>query len=446
MQKNYFGTDGIRDKIGNGLMNPETILKLGWATGMALKEQNFNDVIIGKDTRISGYLIESALESGLVSAGINIGLLGPMPTPAISYLTSTFRCGAGVVISASHNPYYDNGIKVFGHDGFKISEQIEKKISHYMDQKLQMVAPHKIGKATRINGAPDRYIEFCKSKFLSNKSLKGIKIVLDCANGATYHIAEKVFRELGANVIVLGNNPDGFNINSGCGSTHLADICEKVKQSNANIGISFDGDGDRTIMIDEFGNEVDGDSILYILTKDLYQRKKILNTGVVGTVMTNLALEKELESMNIPFTRASVGDKHIMRELNNRNWFLGGEPSGHVLNLKKTNSGDGIITSLLVINAMLTQDNSLSDILKGFEKYPQNLIAIPCNNPTSAFNSQKLQEIIKNTDKFVSKRERILIRASGTEPKIRLMVEGECRDIVDNITNEIKNKIYEVLK
>jgi phosphoglucosamine mutase len=443
--KNYFGTDGIRGRTGSGNIQPETILKLGWAAGMVLKDQNSNEVLIGKDTRVSGYMLESALESGLAAAGVNIGLLGPMPTPAVSYLTATFRCAAGIVISASHNPYYDNGIKFFGHDGKKLSNEIEQQINYYMTQPLNMVETDQIGKARRIDGAPDRYIEFCKSKLIPDLSLKGLTIAIDCANGATYHIAESIFTELGANTIMLANKPNGFNINENCGSTCPGDLQQLVIKNNADLGIAYDGDGDRVILVNQDGAIIDGDAIVYILAMHLKNRKKLNNAGVVGTVMTNMGVENALQHHQIPFIRTSVGDKNVMAKLEEQGWFLGGESSGHIINLKKTISGDGIITSLLVLNAMLEQQLSIDELLKDYQNYPSELVAIKCEAPQEIIKTVKMQKLIQQATKDMGNKGRVLIRASGTEPKIRLMLESIDENLINTMLPELTTKINSII-
>jgi phosphoglucosamine mutase len=441
----YFGTDGIRGKVGTGAMQPEMLIKLGWAAGMVLKNHQSNEVLIGKDTRVSGYMIESALESGLAAAGVNIGLLGPMPTPAIAYLTATFRCAAGIVISASHNPYYDNGIKFFGRDGKKLSAALEAEIMHYVEQPLTMVSSDMIGKARRISGAPDRYIEFCKSKLLPDLSLKGMTIVVDCANGATYHIAEAVFRELGAETIMLSNQPNGFNINADCGSTHPIHLQKAVRAHHADVGIAYDGDGDRAIMVDHHGDIIDGDALLYILAMHAKQEKNLGKKGIVGTVMTNMGMEQALKQQGIPFARAAVGDKHVMEMLDSKGWFLGGEASGHIVHRQKTISGDGIITSLLVLNACLAQQASIRSLLADYSTYPNQLIAIPCAQPAAVVASEAMQACIRDAEQAIKGQGRVLIRASGTEPKIRVMVESKHSALVEQTMHTIQSAIQDII-
>ena len=374
-ERKYFGTDGIRGKVGESAINPEFVTKLGWAAGKVLAGHGTNKVLIGKDTRISGYMLESALEAGLSAAGINIGLLGPMPTPAIAYLTKTFRSEAGIVISASHNPYYDNGIKFFSADGFKLDDDIEIAIEAMMDEPMTCVASNKLGKATRINDAAGRYIEFCKGTFPSDLSLKGMKIVVDCAHGATYHIAPLVLSELGAEVIEIGTSPNGLNINDRVGATSMRAIVDKVLESGADLGFALDGDGDRIMMVDNLGNVIDGDQILYIIARDALKSGR-LNGGVVGTLMSNLGLEVALSKLGVPFVRSKVGDRYVMELLQQKGWSIGGENSGHVLNLSLASTGDGIVAGLQVLTAMLRSSMSLNELAGGFEKFPQTLVNV----------------------------------------------------------------------
>jgi phosphoglucosamine mutase len=441
MKKNYFGTDGIRGEVGSSIMTPELILKLGWAAGMVFKDCS-SEILIGKDTRVSGYLFESALESGLCAAGMNIGLLGPMPTPAISYLTATFRCAAGIVISASHNKFTDNGIKFFSSSGEKISDEIEQQIEHYMQEPLKIVSAEQIGKARRISGAPDRYIEFCKSKLTHSISLQGMKIVIDCANGANYNIASAVFNELCATTIIINNTPNGFNINDNCGSTYPQNMIDTVLEHNADIGIAFDGDGDRVILCDAKGNILDGDDILYVLANNLLHAPAMTGAqGVVGTVMSNYALEQELARSGIDFVRAAVGDKNVMHKLKEHNWFLGGEPSGHIINLHNSYSGDGIIASILILNVMLGTELTLQELTKNFKKYPQKIINIPCSNPKQHILTPGMQTMTSNILKQIHNQGRALVRASGTEPKIRIMLESANIKLITEIEQYIKDSM-----
>src|SRR3990167_1604452 len=367
-QRSYFGTDGIRGQVGSSHMNPELILKLGWAVGCVLTNGHRKKVVIGKDTRISGYMLESALEAGLSSAGTDVALVGPMPTPAIAYLTQTLRASAGIVISASHNLFEDNGIKFFTADGSKLPDHFELAIEATIDKPLQTVASNHLGKAKRVNDAPGRYIEFCKSTIPSLTRLVGLKIVVDCANGATYHIAPNVFSELGADVIAINNKPDGFNINQGCGSTDPAMLCNHVLHNKADLGIALDGDGDRLTMVDAHGQIVDGDKILYAIAYDRFQRNQ-LGGGVVGTLMSNLGLEKALLAADIPFIRAQVGDRYILEMLKQKNWKIGGEPSGHIVCLDKTTTGDGIVSALQILTCMIKQDKTLRQLVQDIVKF-----------------------------------------------------------------------------
>lgn len=422
--RKYFGTDGIRGRVGNSTVNPEFVIKLGWAAGKVLAGQGTNKVLIGKDTRISGYMLESALEAGLSAAGINIGLLGPMPTPAIAYLTKTFRSEAGIVISASHNPYYDNGIKFFTADGFKLDDDIELSIEKMMDEEMTCVASDKLGKANRIDDAAGRYIEFCKGTFPSELSLKGLKIVVDCAHGATYHIAPNVLRELGADVIEVGTSPDGLNINDGVGATSMQATRAKVLETGADLGFALDGDGDRIMMVDNEGGVLDGDELVYIIARDALRSGRLDGGGVVGTVMSNLGLEVALGNLGIPFERSKVGDRYVMELLLEKGWKIGGESSGHVLNLNVASTGDGIISGLQVLTSMLRAQMTLLELRKGMEKFPQRLINVMFKQGTDPLNSQSVQDAVAEAEEALSSSGRVLLRKSGTEPVIRVMVEA----------------------
>ncbi|GAB6033825.1 phosphoglucosamine mutase [Galenea microaerophila] len=437
MTKKYFGTDGIRDRVGSGLIRPDNVLKLGWATGKVLKAHGESKVLIGKDTRISGYMFESALEAGLISAGIDVFLLGPMPTPAVAYLTQTFHADAGIVISASHNPHYDNGIKFFGAQGHKISDAIEKEIEAAYDSEIETVASEQLGKAKRIADAAGRYIEFCKSTYDAPEKLEGLKVVLDCANGATYHIAPHVFEELGAEVHVIGDSPNGLNINQNCGATDLTALKQSVIQHNADMGIAFDGDGDRVMMVDRFGREVDGDLMLYILA-DYYAEQ---GSGVVGTVMSNLGLENALKGRGIEFQRAQVGDRHVMEQLVEKGWLLGAEPSGHVLCLDKHSTGDGIIAALQVIAQLKRQNRTLEHYVDEFIRYPQVLKNVPIKQRKDLEASEALQREIATVEAILGPSGRTLIRMSGTEPIIRVMVEGEDAELVEQCVQRLVDTV-----
>ena len=440
MKKKYFGTDGIRGRVGQSVVTPEFVLKLGWAVGRVIGNGERNKVLIGKDTRISGYMLESALEAGLAAAGTHIKLLGPMPTPGIAYLTQTFRANAGIVISASHNPYYDNGIKFFGADGTKFSDEMELAIEAEMEKPLVTVNPELLGKAMRIDDAAGRYIEFCKSRFPADLRLKQLKIVIDCAHGATYHIAPNVFKELGAQVIKMGVNPDGFNINYECGSTSPESLALRVKQEKADIGIAFDGDGDRLTIVDEAGCVIDGDQILYVIARDRQAAGQIV-PGVVGTVMSNIGLELALKDRKIDFYRSDVGDRHVSKALKTLGWSLGGESSGHIICSDKTTTGDGIISSLQVLAAMKRSQQKLSALTKGMRKCPQTLVNIKTSQANNVLSSESVIALQTKLEKDMEGSGRILIRASGTEPLIRVMVQGESRVKVESVCNEMVEMI-----
>lgn len=422
-QRKYFGTDGIRGRVGFSDINPEFMLKLGWAVGRVLANGHRKQVIIGKDTRVSGYMLESALEAGLSAAGVDIRLLGPMPTPGIAYLTQTLRASAGIVISASHNLFEDNGIKFFSADGSKLPDSVELAIEQELEKKLQIVPASQLGKASRISDAPGRYIEFCKSTFPSLTRLQGLKIVVDCAHGATYHIAPNVLSELGAEVITLGNKPDGFNINQNCGSTAPEMLKKQVLQSNADIGIGLDGDGDRVILVDARGNIVNGDQILYLIAKDRHERG-VLHGGVVGTLMSNFALEIGLEQLQIPFLRARVGDRYVLEGLKERDWRIGGEPSGHVVCLDKTTTGDGIVAALQVLAIMIKKEKTLEQLTSHITLFPQTLLNLKTANAEQLMRNPQVLKLIETTNASLHSEGRVLLRASGTEPLLRVMVEG----------------------
>ncbi|MCW8108609.1 phosphoglucosamine mutase [Alteromonas ponticola] len=423
--RKYFGTDGIRGKVGESAINPEFVTKLGWAAGKVLAGRGTNKVLIGKDTRISGYMLESALEAGLSAAGINIGLLGPMPTPAIAYLTKTFRSEAGIVISASHNPYYDNGIKFFSSDGFKLDDDIELAIESMMDQPMTCVASNKLGKATRIGDAAGRYIEFCKGTFPSELSLHGLKIVVDCAHGATYHIAPNVLDELGAEVIEIGTAPNGLNINENVGATSLQGLVDKVLETGADVGFALDGDGDRIMMVDQLGNIIDGDQILFMIARDALKNGR-MQGGVVGTLMSNLGLENALNKLGVPFARSKVGDRYVMELLQQKGWSIGGESSGHILNLNVASTGDGIVAGLQVLIAMIRSTMDLHALSSGFEKYPQQLVNVRyAPDGKNPLDDEHVKSATVDAEKALGKTGRVLLRKSGTEPLIRVMVEAE---------------------
>lgn len=440
-KRQYFGTDGIRGKVGESIINPEFVTKLGWAAGKVLAGRGTNKVLIGKDTRISGYMLESALEAGLSAAGINIGLLGPMPTPAIAYLTKTFRSEAGIVISASHNPYYDNGIKFFSSNGHKLDDEIELAIEKQMLAPMTCVESDKLGKASRISDAAGRYIEYCKGTFPSELSLSGMKIVVDCAHGATYHIAPNVLSELGANVIEIGTDPDGLNINHKVGATSLKTTIETVKKHKADLGFALDGDGDRIMMVDEKGGVVDGDQIIFIIARDALRAGK-LNGGVVGTKMSNLGMQLALEQLGVPFERADVGDRYVMELLMKKGWCIGGENSGHVLNLNFASTGDGIVAGLQVLAALLRANLSLSALNSGFIKFPQRLINVKFkNSEKDPLLDDRVIDAVEKAEKSMAENGRVLLRKSGTEPLIRVMVEAKSEKDSDKWAEYIAEEV-----
>ena len=434
--RRYFGTDGIRGRVGIWPITPEFVLKLGWAVGKVLARQGSGKVLIGKDTRISGYMFESVLESGLSAAGIDTHLLGPMPTPAIAYLTRTLRAQAGIVISASHNPYFDNGIKFFSAQGTKLPDSVESAIEEQLEQPMTTVDSAELGKAIRVVDAPGRYIEFCKSTVSSDIILNGLKIVVDCAHGAAYHIAPSVFRELGADVTEIGIEPNGLNINLDCGATHPELLRQTVLDQKADLGIALDGDGDRVVMIDHQGHILDGDELLYIIIKHK-NMQGTLKGGIVGTVMSNLGLEQALADWNLPFVRVPVGDRYIINELANQHWSLGGEPSGHIVCREMTTTGDGIITALQVLAAMRQMNQSLADIRAGLIKYPQVLLNIRTQSADISLDKPSIQQAVKQAEQELGSKGRILLRRSGTEPLIRIMVEGEDEAHVKRLAEQL---------
>lgn len=441
MSRKYFGTDGVRGRVGDFPITPEFAMKLGWAAGRVLSQRGTRKVLIGKDTRISGYLLETALEAGLIAAGIDVRLLGPMPTPAVAYLTRTFRAEAGIVISASHNPYYDNGIKFFSADGTKLPDEVELAIEYELEQPMVCESSEKLGKAQRIDDAAGRYIEFCKSHLPNHLSLSGMTIVIDCAHGATYHIAPAVFKELGAEVIVIGASPDGININDHCGATHTELMQQTVIERKADLGIAYDGDGDRVMMADHTGRVIDGDEIVYIIARAAKAQNK-LQGGVVGTQMSNLGLELALKELDIPFARSAVGDRYVMELLREKNWRIGGENSGHVLNLDHTCTGDGIIASLQVLNAMIEAKMTLAEFSQGMQKLPQVLVNVKFEKGTAPLEKQHVKQVIADVEAELNGSGRVLIRKSGTEPLIRVMVEGEheanVREYAERIAAAVK--------
>jgi phosphoglucosamine mutase len=423
VSKKYFGTDGIRGEVGIYPITPEFVMKLGWAAGKVFASQGKSKIIIGKDTRISGYMFESALEAGLAAAGVDSVMLGPMPTPGIAYLTRTFHAEAGIVISASHNPFQDNGIKFFSADGTKLDDAIELEIEQYLDLPMTTVSSDQLGKAFRVNDAAGRYIEFCKSTVRRLK-LKGKRIVLDCAHGATYQIAPAVFEELGAEVIAIGVAPNGLNINKDVGSTSPKQLQQKVIEIRADLGIGFDGDGDRVIMVDEKGEIVDGDELLYIMAMHARSRKR-LGGGIVGTLMSNLGLELALKKEKIDFVRANVGDRYVMQQLKAHNWRFGGESSGHLLCLDSTSTGDGVVSALQIMMAVQDSGKSLHQLKSGMTKCPQTMINVRRNKDIDVAKDKIIQDAAAEVEAELAGKGRVLLRPSGTEPVVRVMVEGE---------------------
>ena len=443
MSKRYFGTDGIRGRVGEYPITPEFVLKLGWAVGRVLQTRGFNKIVIGKDTRISGYMFESALEAGLSAAGVNIALLGPMPTPGIAYLTRTLHACAGIVVSASHNPYYDNGIKFFSRDGQKLPDEVEEQIEQLLDRPLETVEADALGKAERIVDAAGRYIEFCKSTIPANTSLAGLKIVVDCAHGATYHVAPSVLNELGAAVIPMGVTPDGLNINLDCGSTKPALLCAEVAKQGADLGIALDGDGDRVIMVDHRGEILDGDDLLFIIARDRLRTGSRFN-AIVGTLMTNLGLEMALRALGLDLHRVKVGDRYVLERLLADHLVLGGENSGHIICLDRTTTGDGIISALQVLAAMLHSEKNLHDLKAGMTKYPQVLINVSVSGAVD-LNRPPIQEAIRAVESQLGDHGRVLLRPSGTEPVVRVMVEGPDAGQVERHARELAGVLRDTL-
>ena len=438
--RKYFGTDGVRGKVGTYPITPDFALKLGWAAGKVLASQGSRTVLIGKDTRISGYMLESALEAGLAAAGLTAAFTGPMPTPAVAYLTRTFRLEAGIVISASHNPYYDNGIKFFSSQGTKLPDDIEEAIEAMLDQPMDCVESADLGKASRISDAAGRYIEFCKSTFPAHLGLDGYKIVVDCANGATYHIAPNVLRELGAEVIEIGTDPNGININEKCGATDVKALQEKVLETKADVGLAYDGDGDRIMMVDHLGNKVDGDQILFIIAREAL-RSGQLKGGVVGTLMSNMSLEIALKMLGVPFVRANVGDRYVLEKMVEHGWTLGGENSGHIIIADKNTTGDGIIASLAVLSAMVQHRLSLNELASAVKLFPQVLINVRFAGGDNPLESEAVKAVAADVEKRLEGKGRILLRKSGTEPLIRVMVECEDGILAKQCAEEIAETV-----
>jgi phosphoglucosamine mutase len=434
--KSLFGTDGIRGQVGEWPITPEGMLKLGWAAGKVLGGES-GRILIGKDTRLSGYLFESVLEAGLIASGMDVRLLGPIPTPAIAYLTRSFRAKAGIVISASHNPHQDNGVKFFSSEGSKLSDAQEKAIEALMNQPLALVSSSQLGRVKRIDDALGRYSEFCKSRLPLGMSFKGLKLVVDCANGATYSVAPSVLRELDAEIVVIAAEPDGLNINRDCGSTHLKNLQARVVAEKAHLGIAFDGDGDRVLMVDADGSVIDGDQLLYLLVR-YHWNQSAYRQGVVGTLMTNLGLEQALERMNIPFYRAKVGDRYVMEALLERGWVLGGEASGHVLCLDLASTGDGLLVALQILSLIVQTQSDIKSLVRDMVVYPQILLNVRVPSSVKLnLSDPAIRSVVHDIERELGHRGRVLLRASGTEPLVRVMVEGETLELIQPLARRL---------
>jgi phosphoglucosamine mutase len=442
--RKYFGTDGIRGRVGDFPINAEFMLRLGWALGRVMGGGAATRVVIGKDTRISGYMFESALEAGLSAAGVDIRLLGPMPTPGIAYLTRTLHACAGVVISASHNPYYDNGIKFFSAEGSKLPDEIEEAIEAELTKPMVTVSPDRLGKAERVEDARGRYIEYCKSTIPAKVDLRGLKIVVDCANGASYYVAPSVFTELGAEVVSIGVHPDGLNINEKCGSTYPERLRQEVLTQAADLGIALDGDGDRVVMVDHKGEILDGDELLYIIARSRQASGKLVGP-VVGTLMSNLGLEHALHDLGIPFRRASVGDRFVMALLKECGGIIGGESSGHLICLDRTSTGDGVISALQVLRPLIEEGISLHELKQGMRKYPQHMINVTLSERIDIGASKPVQAAIRDAESTLGEKGRVLLRSSGTEPLIRVMVEGEDEGLVIEQARKLATVVEQVV-
>ena len=443
MARKYFGTDGVRGTVGEFPITPDFVLKLGWAAGKVLAARGGSKILIGKDTRISGYMFESALEAGISAAGVDVRLLGPLPTPGIAYLTRTLSAQAGIVISASHNAYTDNGIKFFGADGRKLSDDIELEIERLLDEEMSVVATDQLGKVRRIDDARGRYIEFCKST-VPGLNLNGMKIVVDTANGAAYHIAPDVFEELGAEVVALANTPDGFNINRDCGSTHPEKLQQRVLEEKADLGVALDGDADRLIMVDHSGNLVDGDQLLFVVARDRKESGAEL-PGVVGTLMSNFGLELALQALDIEFVRAKVGDRYVMEQLDQRGWLIGGESSGHLVCLDRTSTGDGTVSALQVLAALSRRDQSLAEAVADVALLPQTMINVRGPNRDGFMDKPEVKTAMAEAEKALAGNGRTLLRPSGTEPLVRVMIEGKDPDQVAALCRELADVVEKAI-
>jgi len=440
VSRKYFGTDGVRGTIGQSPMTPDFVLRLGYAAGKVLSGQSENPaVLIGKDTRISGYMIEAALEAGFSAAGVDVLLCGPLPTPGVAYLTRALRLSAGVVISASHNPYADNGIKFFSRDGFKLPDAVEQQIERSLDEPIGCNASEKLGRARRVDDAQGRYVEFCKSTFPNELDLKGMKIVVDCAHGAAYQVAPHVFHELGAEVSAIGVAPDGFNINDMFGATAPANLAMEVKRRKADLGIALDGDADRLVIVDGSGRAYDGDQLLYAIVRHRAGKEKV--AGVAGTLMTNFALEQALAAMKIPFARARVGDRYVIELLRERKWLLGGENSGHLICLDKHTTGDGIVSALQALTAMRESGRTLAELTADLAMYPQVLLNVKVPKGFDWKKHQAIADAQSRAERSLNGRGRVLLRPSGTEPVLRVMVEGEPREAIESAAKSIADTV-----
>ncbi len=448
MSKAFFGTDGIRGAVGTEPITPKTIVHLGWALGTVIKRHyGKGSVLVGKDTRVSGYLLESAMEAGLSSAGMDVVMLGPLPTPAIAYLTQTARANAGVVISASHNHYSDNGIKFFSPNGTKISDEVQAEIEQLMSEDMSVVESKELGKAHRMDDAVGRYVEFCKGTIPRRMDFRGLKVALDCANGAAYQSAPAAFHELGADIEVINNSPNGYNINNDCGSTHIGGLQRLVLDQKCDVGIAFDGDADRVLMVDSRGEVVDGDQLLFVIADSL-QKQGRLKGGVVGTLMSNFGMEKALEQREIPFVRARVGDRYVMQELKARDWVIGGESSGHIICLDKTTTGDGLVSALQVLTQMKFMDKPLHELAAEMQMYPQTMINVKLPkgaNAASVCELNAVKEAVDRAERTLASTGRVLLRPSGTEPVIRVMVEGQSAALVDSTCEQIAQAVRQQL-
>ena len=439
-ERRYFGTDGIRGRVGEGVITPEFVLRLGWAAGRVPAPQDGGRVVIGKDTRLSGYMFESALEAGLSAAGCDVLLTGPMPTPAVAYLTRTFHAAAGIVISASHNPFDDNGIKFFGPNGLKLPDAVELAIEAELDRPLAIAASDALGKAARIADAAGRYIEFCKGSIANEITLQGLDIVVDCAHGATYQVTPSVLRELGARVTAIGVDPDGLNINHECGSTHIGTLCDAVRAQGADLGLALDGDGDRLLMVDGDGTVLDGDQLLYVVACDRLEQGQ-LQGGVVGTLMSNLGLEQALAARGVPFDRAKVGDRYVLERLHERGWRLGGENSGHLIFLDRTTTGDGTVAALQVLAAAVRQQRTLGELVAGMTLYPQLLRNVRVAPGQQPLTHPDVAAAVAAAERALDGQGRVLLRASGTEPLVRVMVEGRDPDQVAQLADSLAETV-----